>query len=233
MNNEEKILRAQVSLDDIRKSYGVVSRFYALAEGIFEKGLRQRGLQLLSVVPGEIVLEIGVGTGYSLKEIANSVGENGKAYGIDITPQMLELTRKRLQEAGLMDRVELNEGDARSMPYEDNKFDAAYLASTLELFDTLDIPKVLNEIKRVLKPGGRLGIVSLTKEGWEGSLFMRLFMRFYEWLHQKFPKYVSCRPIYLEKSVEDSAYEIIKTEKFILFQLVPWKLLVARPQTDV
>ncbi len=229
MNNEEKILRAQVSLDDIRKSYGVVSRFYAVAEGIFEKGLRQRGLQLLSVVPGEIVLEIGVGTGYSLKEIANSVGENGKAYGIDITPQMLESTGKRLQKAGLMDRVELNEGDARSMPYEDNKFDAAYIVSTLELFDTLDIPKVLNEIKRVLKPGGRLGIASLTKEGWEGSLFMGLFMRFYEWLHQKFPKYVSCRPIYLEKSVEDSAYEIIKTEKFILFQLVPWKLLVARP----
>jgi len=228
INYQKKTSGVPVSLEDIKKSYGVVSRFYAVAEGIFEKGLRQKGLQLLSVTPGEVVLEIGFGTGYSLKEIANSVGENGRAYGIDITPQMLEVTRKRLQKAGLMDRVELYEGDAKSMPYQDNKFDAVYMASTLELFDTPDIPRVLKEIKRVLKPGGRLGIASLTKEGREGSLFLR----FYEWLHQKIPKYVNCRPIYVEKSVEDVGYEITKTDEFVILKLVPWKLLVARPQTD-
>jgi len=205
-----------------------VSRFYAVAEGIFEKGLRQKGLQLLSVTPGEVVLEIGFGTGYSLKEIANSVGENGRAYGIDITPQMIEITRKRLRKAGLTDRVELYEGDAKGMPYQDNKFDAVYMASTLELFDTPDIPRVLKEIKRVLKPSGRLGIASLTKEGREGSLFLR----FYEWLHQKIPKYANCRPIYVEKLVADGGYEITKTDEFVILKLVPWKLLVARPQTD-
>ena len=227
-SNQKKTLGVPVSLEDIRKSYGVVSRFYAVAEGIFEKGLRQKGLQLLSVTPGEVVLEIGFGTGYSLKEIANSVGENGRAYGIDITPQMLEITRKRLRKAGLTDRVELYEGDAKSMPYQDNKFDAVYMASTLELFDTPDIPRVLKEIKRVLKPGGRLGIASLTKEGREGSLFLR----FYEWLHQKIPKYANCRPIYVEKLVADAGYEITKTGEFVILKLVPWKLLVARPQTD-
>ncbi len=227
-SNQKKTLGVPVSLGDIRKSYGVVSRFYAVAEGIFEKGLRQKGLQLLSVTPGEVVLEIGFGTGYSLKEIANSVGENGRAYGIDITPQMLEITRKRLRKAGLTDRVELYEGDAKSIPSQDNKFDAVYMASTLELFDTPDIPRVLNEIKRVLKPGGRLGIASLTKEGREGSLFLR----FYEWLHQKIPKYANCRPIYVEKLVADAGYEITKTGEFVILKLVPWKLLVARPQTD-
>jgi len=227
-NNQKKTLGVPVSLEDIRKSYGVVSRFYAVAEGIVEKGLRQKGLQLLSVTLGEVVLEIGFGTGYSLKEIANSVGENGRAYGIDITPQMLEITRKRLRKVGLMDRVELYEGDAKSMPYQDNKFDAVYMASTLELFDTPDIPRVLKEIKRVLKPSGRLGIASLTKEGREGSLFLR----FYEWLHQKIPKYANCRPIYVEKLVADAGYEITKTGEFVILKLVPWKLLVARPQTD-
>jgi len=228
INNQKKTLGVPVSLEDIRKSYGVVSRFYAVAEGIFEKGLRQKGLQLLSVTPGEVVLEIGFGTGYSLKEIANSVGENGRAYGIDITPQMIEITRKRLRKAGLTDRVELYEGDAKGMPYQDNKFDAVYMASTLELFDTPDIPRVLKEIKRVLKPSGRLGIASLTKEGREGSLFLR----FYEWLHQKIPKYANCRPIYVEKLVADGGYEITKTDEFVILKLVPWKLLVARPQTD-
>ncbi len=228
INNEKKILGVPASPEDIKKSYGILSRSYAIIEGIFEKGLRRKGLQLLSVKSGEVVLEVGVGTGYSLKEIAKAVGGNGKVYGIDITPQMLEITRKRLKKAGLMERVELYEGDARSMPYEDSKFDAVYMASTLELFDTPDIPRVLNEIKRVLKPGGRLAVASLTKEGREGSLFIR----FYEWLHQKVPKYASCRPIYVEKSVEEAGYEIIKTDEFVIAKLFSCKLLVARPQTD-
>ena len=227
-NYQGETLGVPVSLEDIKKSYGVVSRFYVAVEAIFEKGVRQKGLQLLSVMPSEVVLEVGVGTGYALREIASSVGGNGKACGIDITPQMLEITRKRLKKAGLMERVELYEGDARSMPYEDSKFDAVYTASTLELFDTPDIPTVLNEIKRVLKPTGRLGVTSLTKKGKEGSLFIR----FYEWLHQKIPKYANCRPIYVEKSVEDAGYQIIKSEEFTLLKIVPWRIVVARPLTD-
>ena len=211
----------------MKKSYGVMSRFYALAEGIFEKGLRRKGLHLLSVTPSEVVLEVGVGTGYSLKEIANFVGEKGKAHGIDVTPQMLELTRKRLKKAGFMDRVELYEGDARRMPYQNGKFDAVYMASTLELFDTPDIPVVLREVKRVLKPSGRLGVASLTKEGREGSLFIR----FYEWLHQRVPKYANCRPIYVEKLLEDAGYQITKTEEFVLLKIVPWRIVVAKPLT--
>ncbi len=228
IDNQGEILRVPVRSEDIKKSYGVMSRFYALAEGIFEKGLRRKGLHLLSVTPSEVVLEVGVGTGYSLKEIANFVGEKGKAHGIDVTPQMLELTRKRLKKAGFMDRVELYEGDARRMPYQNDKFDAVYMASTLELFDTPDIPVVLREVKRVLKPSGRLGVASLTKEGREGSLFIR----FYEWLHQKVPKYANCRPIYVEKLLEDAGYQITKTEEFVLLKIVPWRIVVAKPLTD-
>ncbi len=228
INNQGEMLGVPVRLEDIKKSYGVMSRFYALAEGIFEKGLRRKGLHLLSVTPGEVVLEVGVGTGYSLKEIANFVGENGKAHGIDVTPQMLELTRKRLKKAGFMDRVELYEGDARRMPYQNGKFDAVYMASTLELFDTPDIPVVLNEVKKVLKPSGRLGVASLTKEGRESSLFIR----FYEWLHQKIPKYANCRPIYVEKLIEDAGYQITKTEEFILLKIAAWRIVVAKPLTD-
>lgn len=228
INNQRKILRVPVSLADIKKSYGIMSRFYAIIEGIFEKGLRQKALQLLSVTPGEVVLEVGVGTGYSLEEMANSVGEAGKAYGIDLTPQMLEITRKRLKKAGLMDRVELCEGDARSMPYQDSQFHAVYMASTLELFDTPDIPRVLKEVKRVLKLGGRLGVASLTKEGREGSLFLR----FYEWLHRKIPKYANCRPIYVEESIAEAGYQITKAEEFVLFKIVPWNIVIAQPLAD-
>jgi len=203
-----------------------MSKFYGLLEGEFEKGLRERGLELLSVKEGEAVLEIGIGTGFSLEEIARSVGAAGKAYGIDITPQMLRLAKKRLRKAELMDRVELHRGDARTMPYEDNMFDAVYMAATLELFDTPDIPKVLGEIKRVLKPSGRFGVVSLSREGRENFWFLR----FYEWMHQKFPTYASCRPIYVEQTIKDAGFDIVKREDFTILKLVPWKLVIAVPR---
>lgn len=219
------ILRVSAIPEDIKKSYGLLSRFYGFLEGKFEKGLREQGLKLLAVQEGEIVLEIGVGTGFSLQEIAQSVGTTGKAYGIDITPEMLRLTEKRLRKSALMDRVELHEGDARTMPYGDNMFDAVYMAATLELFDTPDIPKVLVEIKRVLKQQGRLVVASLSKEGREDFWFVRL----YEWLHQKFPKYASCRPIYVEQTIKDAGFDVTKRQEFMIMKLVPMKLVMAMP----
>lgn len=223
---EKKILPVLVSPREIKEGYSTLSRFYAILEGVFEKGVRRKGLKLLSARPGEVVLEVGFGTGYSLKEIANSVGQEGKVYGIDITPEMLKITKRRLKKAGLLDRAELYEGDARRMPFEDSKFDAVYMASTLELFDTPDIPKVLGEIKRVLKPDGRLCVASLSREGRESSLFIR----FYEWLHKKVPKYANCRPIYVAELLEDARYEITKTDEYTLAKLVPWQLVLAKPK---
>ena len=217
------ILRVPATPEDIKKSYGLLNRFYGLLEGKFEKGLREKGLKFLAVQEGEVALEIGVGAGFSLQEIARSVGTTGKAHGLDITPEMLRLTEKRLRKAALMDRVELNEGDARAMPYEDNTFDAVYMAATLELFDTPDIPKVLGEIKRVLKQHGRLGVASLSKEGSENFWFVRL----YEWMHQKFPKYASCRPIYVEQMIKDAGFDVIKRQEFMIMKLVPMKLVMA------
>ena len=220
------ILRVTATPADIRKSYGTLSKFYGLLEGKFEKRLRQRGLELLAVKEGEAVLEIGIGTGFSLREIARSVGTAGKAYGIDATPEMLKRADQRLRKAGLRERVALAKGDARAMPYHDNMFDAVYMTATLELFDTPDIPGVLGEIKRVLKPGGRLVVASLSKDGRENFWFVSL----YEWLHRKFPGYASCRPIYVEQAIKDTGFDIARSEEFMIMKLVPMRLVLARPR---
>ncbi len=222
------VVRVLASPEDIRRAYTTLSRIYAIIERIFEKGLRQRGLGLLAVVSGEVILEIGVGTGYALKEIAAAVGPNGRACGLDITPRMLELTEKRLRRAGLSDRVDLFEGDARKIPFEDGKLDAVYMVSTLELIDTPDIPKVLGEIRRVLKSGGRLCVASITREGREKSLFVRV----YELLHRVFPGYASCRPIYVEDSLKDAGYQINKSQEYLLYGFTPWRIVVAGPEAD-
>ena len=209
---------------DIKATYAKLSKVYATLEGRFEKKLRQRGLELLDVQEGERVLEIGFGTGYSLVEIARCVGATGKAYGIDITSEMVELAKKRLEREGLTERVELCEGDAREMRYENRRFDAVYMAAALELFDTPDIPKVLAEIKRVLRPTGRLGVISMPKEGHENSIILR----FYEWIHRALPRYASCRPIYVEDSVSGAGFEIIRAEEMKILGLFPMKIVMAK-----
>lgn len=222
MTEKKEISRVR---GEIKETYAKLSKIYATLEERLEKKLRERGLEFLDVQEGEAVLEIGFGTGYTLVEIAKSIGETGKAYGIDITPEMVKLAKERLEREELAGRVELSEGDARNMPYNDNMFDAIYMACTLELFDTPDIPEVLKEIKRVSKPRGRLGVVSMCREGHEDSRFTR----FYEWAHRTFPKYASCRPIYIEQSLRGAGYEIIKKEEVMLAGLCPMKIVVSKP----
>ena len=120
-----------------------------------------------------------------------------------------------------MDRVKLYCGDATSLSYADNTFDAAFMSFTLELFDTPEIPRLLEEVKRVLKPRSRIAVVSMSKENGES-----LLLRLYEWAHRKWPEYIDCRPIYLEQSLRDAGYEIRKKEKVKLFGL-PVEIVVA------
>ena len=111
--------------------------------------------------------------------------------------------------------------DALDMAYKNNKFDAVFMSFTLELFDTPEIPKILTEIKRVLKPKGKLGVISISKEDGDS-----LLLKLYEWAHKKFPQYVDCRPIYVEQSIKDAGFEIKHREKEKLFGL-PCKIVIA------
>ncbi len=226
MNGESEskasvILPVPRTKEEAKLSYDRISRYYDYLTRAFERRYAEMALERLSIVEGETVLEIGFGTGHCLKRIAEFVGQMGKVYGIDISSGMMEITKKRLEKAGLVERVELYCGDAASLPFDDNTFDAVFMSFVLELFDTPEIPKVLEQIKRALKPGGRLGVASMSKEN-EESIFLRL----YEWIHNKWPKYVDCRPIYVEQSLIDAGYQIKSREKVKLFRL-PIEIIVA------
>ena len=220
---EKEILRVR---GDIKTTYGKLSRTYAVVEERLERGLRQRGLERLKIQQGEVVLEVGFGTGCSLVEMARRAGPVGKVSGIDLTPEMVRLARQRLEKERLAERVELREGDARKMPYETEQFDVIYISGALELFDTPDIPVLLAEIRRVLKPNGRLGVVSMPREGHETSLLLRM----YEWAHRTFPRYASCRPIYVEDAVRGAGFDIQFQEEIRIAGVFPMKIVIARPE---
>ena len=107
-----KISRVHRSKEEAKKAYDHISTVYDWLGGIFERRSAEKALSYLKIGSGETALEIGFGTGHCFQQIALTVGNTGKAYGIDISEGMLQVTRKRLQKAGLMDRVELYHGDA-------------------------------------------------------------------------------------------------------------------------
>ncbi len=222
------VLRVIRTKAQAKESYDRMSPFYDYFAGVFEQKYRNLALKRLNVARGEAVLEVGFGTGHCLKQMAEAVGEGGKVYGIDLSSGMLVASKRRLEKAGLWNRVELTCADAMKMPYTDNKFDAVFSSFALELFDSPEIPEVLAEIRRVLRPKGRVGIISMSKE--DGA---SLLMKLYEWLHQKLPQYVDCRPIYVEQSIKDAGFGIQYKERVSLLGLPGDIVIGTKPAPSV
>ncbi|MCZ7571146.1 MAG: methyltransferase domain-containing protein [Ardenticatenaceae bacterium] len=202
--------------------YDKISRWYDLLEGNWETTARVAGLRKLDAREGERVLEIGVGTGHNIVALAHAVGESGKVYGFDLSPGMLEATRARLRERGLVARVALEEGDAVRLPFEEGAFDAVFMSFTLELFDTPEIPEVVGECRRVLRVGGRICVVSISKAG--GSSPMR---ELFEWGHHTFPAFLDCRPIFVQRALEEAGFQIVDATQISLWGL-PVEIILAR-----
>jgi len=200
----ERTSRVTRSREQARQSYNSMSRFYGFLSNGSEKKFVQTAIEgFLKPREGERILEPGFGSGQVLVALARAVGEAGKAYGIDISDGMVEVTRKRLAREGLEGRVELTRGDAVALPYEDDFFDGIFMSFTLELFDAPEIPLVLQECRRVLKDGGRICVASMSDQGKHGTM-----MKLYVWSHKKFPDFVDCRPIFARAFVEDAGFEV-------------------------
>lgn len=185
-----QIHRVYRSKDGARKAYNRLSRFYNFLAGSSETPFIQEGLELLAVSRGATVLEIGPGTGNAMEKLASVVGTDGSVHGIDLSPGMLHRAHDRFSSTNVAAPVSLTEGDGACLPYRADSFDAVFISFSLELFDTPEIPVVLKEIHQVMKPGGRLGVVSMHRREHPGRI-----VRLYEWFHDHFPAYLDCRPI--------------------------------------
>ena len=203
--------------DANRTFYDRISRFYDDIADAGEHAAREAGEDTLAVQPGERVLEIGFGTGNSLVSFAESVGESGSVDGLDISEGMRDVALEKLQRADVTNRVQLTIGDARELPYDSATFDAVFTSFTLELFPLVEIPRVLNEVMRVLKPSGRVGIVAMATV--PPSEHESVLERTYIWMHQHFPHIVDCQPIDVERLVRDAGFEISHHDRMSIFTM--------------
>ena len=111
-------------------------------------------LRALDVKLGEHVLDIGSGPGLLVRELGSSVGAKGRVCGVDLSDAMLAIARERCADQA---QVEFERADASQLPYPDESFDAVVSTQVFEYI--ADIPKALAELRRVLRPGGRVAIL--------------------------------------------------------------------------
>jgi ubiquinone/menaquinone biosynthesis C-methylase UbiE len=208
------VLRVLQSKDETKAFYNKIAAVYDLLSEHSEGPVRDAGLEMLAIQAGERVLEIGYGTGHSLVKLAQAVGGTGKVFGLDLSKGMRSQSQSLLQKEGLLDRVELQCGDATHLPWPDSSIDAVFMSFTLELFDNPEIPLVLAECRRVLRAGGRVGVVSMSKED-EG-----VAVEAFEWTHRHFPNLLDCRPIYARRAVENAGFKIRESRKMDMWTKV-------------
>lgn len=200
--HEPTVPRILSSRDEMKAFYDKIASVYDLLAEFSEQPMRQTGLKMLAAAQGETILEIGCGTGHCLTEISRAVGPDGLAIGLDISEGMLEETQKQFAAA----LPQLHCCDAATLPFADGTIDGIFSSFTLELFASLELPEVISEWKRVLRAGGRLVVVAISKEKHSG-----VAPQAFEWTHRHFPNLMDCRPIYVRRSLEAAGFRVVNS----------------------
>jgi ubiquinone/menaquinone biosynthesis C-methylase UbiE len=121
-----------------------------------EVAVRDEYVRLLGVAPGERVLDVGCGSGAVTRTLASRVAPGGHAVGLDTSPALLEIARELADEAGHGAAIDWKVGDCRAIPFPDGSFNAVVAATTLS--HVPDPGRALDEMVRVTRPGGRVGV---------------------------------------------------------------------------
>jgi demethylmenaquinone methyltransferase / 2-methoxy-6-polyprenyl-1,4-benzoquinol methylase len=156
-SGESKKEQVARMFDEIAGKYDFLNRF--LSAGI-DVTWRKKMLKTLKPLQPKIMLDVATGTG-EVAIMAEALLKPEKIIGIDISDGMLELGRDKLKTRRLTDVITLQNGDSEAINFPDNSFDAVTVAFGVRNFENLE--KGLQEILRVLKPGGMLCVLEFSK----------------------------------------------------------------------
>lgn len=156
----ERILEVRRPPDEVPAIYDRLAPVYEAWARLTESRARRRVLALAEPGPEDDILEVATGTGAQLVELARR-NPQGHTVGVEVAAGMLSKTRRRLAARGL-DAVEVLDADARQLPFTDESFGLIANSYMLDLLPRDEIPRVLAEFRRLLRPGGRLVMSNMT-----------------------------------------------------------------------
>jgi ubiquinone/menaquinone biosynthesis C-methylase UbiE len=203
----------------VRPVYTAIAPTHDLLALLVEARARRLSLQWAAVADGEHVLEVAVGTGLTFRHLLRQ-NPSGWTEGIDLTPAMLQIARRRADRAPTT-RYRLRVGDAYALPYPDNAFDLVMNSYMFDLLPRSDFGPVLREFRRVLRPGGRLVMANMT-------LGRRWYNQFWEWIVRLAPPLLGgCRGVRVAPSLAESGYVNVR-RRYVSQRTFPSEVVLGR-----
>jgi ubiquinone/menaquinone biosynthesis C-methylase UbiE len=202
MNQE--ILEARYTHEEIVRKYNWIAPIYDLFGILMESKARQRAIDMAAIKNGEKILEVAFGTGLNFVEILKR-NPQGWVNGIDVSMKMLERARKRISKTGQKNYT-LYLGDCRHLPFEDGTFDSLMTQYLLDILPVEDFTPILLQFRRVLKDGGRVVLVNMTKgERWLNKIYEEIYKL-------KPPLLAGCRGVMAQPFLEEIGFKEFQRE---------------------
>jgi ubiquinone/menaquinone biosynthesis C-methylase UbiE len=193
------MLEAKLSKQQVTDVYANKAAVYDIWGKLTESKAQQRCIELAAIRDGETVLEVAVGTGLTFQRILQK-NPSGINEGLDLTEAMLAEAK---QKAGLTHAANyrLRVGDAYQLDFADASFDLLINNYMFDLLPEEDFRHVINEFKRVLKPGGRMVLVNMARNG-------RWYNKFWETVYRIQPAWMGgCRGVSLLEYVQAAGFQ--------------------------
>jgi ubiquinone/menaquinone biosynthesis C-methylase UbiE len=184
-----------------RRVYDVLAEVYPLSTLLFHSDAHKVALSLAGVTDGMRVLEVATGSGEMFRRLLRR-NPNGLTCGVDISPNMAARTQRVARRLLPDVSAHCQAVDARNMPFKDGAFDAVVCCYLLELLGEADIMQTMSEMRRVLRPNGRLALVLIGQQ-------VPAFNAWYKFIG-------SLAPAFLGRQVESSIPEVMYSYDFRL-----------------
>lgn len=158
VDTEEKAGRVREVFDSVASRYDVMNDLMSMG---IHRLWKRFAVELAGIRRGQKILDLASGTGDLAARFAGLTGPDGIVVMTDINAAMLEQGRNRMADDGLIGNVQYSQVNAESIPFQDNTFDCITIAFGLR--NVTDKQKALTEMKRVLRPGGRVLVLEFSK----------------------------------------------------------------------
>jgi demethylmenaquinone methyltransferase / 2-methoxy-6-polyprenyl-1,4-benzoquinol methylase len=199
--NKSMVEATHQTAEKIQRYYSWRASNYDAGAG-FEVVHHTEALRLANVQEGQRVLDVACGTGRGTVGLVQAVGAEGRVDALDLSEAMLDQARAKLEKRGLGNRVHFKQGNAIELPYPNETFDLVYNGYMFDLIPLDGFLPILKEMRRVLKPGGKLVLVNMSKPDERKT--------FFEKVYEKGWAVMPCRPVLMSGYLEPAGFTDIQ-----------------------
>jgi ubiquinone/menaquinone biosynthesis C-methylase UbiE len=200
---KENIVTREYVENKVQGEYSSVAWFYNFWSWLTESKAAEKVLQFAEIKSSERILEVAVGTGAVFAEIVQQ-NENGMTEGIDVSPSMMAKADERMKKYP-KERYRLQIASAYKLPFDSNSFDLLVNNFMLDLLPEKDFLLILSEYYRVLKPGGRVVLSTM-------SFGTRWYHKMWFWISKHFPTLMTgCRPISIRSYLMQAKFNSVES----------------------